>query len=82
MVIDHANHSLEIEGDVWKSLAIMERVLRAIDAFLKLKRIVQYVATGSAASGAKLQHDDFLTSNRQGVPGAVDRQTRRSAAAA
>jgi hypothetical protein len=47
-----------------------------------LKRFAQYVATGLAASGAKLEHDDFLTGYGQEAAGAIDRQTGRSAAAA
>jgi Domain of unknown function (DUF4157) len=46
----------------------------------QLKRIAQYIATGRVVGGAKLMHDDFLTGDRQGAPGAIDRQTRRSAA--
>lgn len=34
VVVDGANHSLEIEGDVWQSLQALEQVLRAIQAFL------------------------------------------------
>ncbi|HMA33421.1 MAG TPA: alpha/beta family hydrolase [Chloroflexia bacterium] len=34
LVIPGANHSLEIEGKVWQSLEIMERVVRAIQKFV------------------------------------------------
>ena len=34
LVIEHANHSLEIEGDPFQSLKIMERMMRAIEKFL------------------------------------------------
>lgn len=34
LVIDGADHSLEIEGDLWRSLQALEQVLRAIQAFL------------------------------------------------
>lgn len=34
VVVDGGDHSLEIEGDVWRSLQALEQVLRAIEAFL------------------------------------------------
>ncbi len=34
VVIDGADHSLEVEGDLWRSLQALEQVLRAIQAFL------------------------------------------------
>jgi len=33
-VIDGADHSLEIEGDIWRSLQAIEQVMRAIQTFL------------------------------------------------
>ncbi len=35
VVIDGANHSLEIEGDVMQSLRALEQVMRAVQAFLE-----------------------------------------------
>jgi pimeloyl-ACP methyl ester carboxylesterase len=35
LVIEGANHSLEIEGDVGGSIRILERVMRAIEAFIR-----------------------------------------------
>jgi hypothetical protein len=34
LVIDGADHGLEIEGNVWRSLQELERIMRAIKAFL------------------------------------------------